>query len=152
LVPGESEEANGLLRHIGKIADVYATATIPKIAVFLREAYADAGSMIMGGPKSMGADLSYAWPIAQFAVEVSHQDYRKIYGKGIEENAYELYLDRSREKVDVFATAHTWTAQFVDEIILPRDSRKKIIEGLKVTRNKRKKLPSRAKCHGSPPT
>ena len=67
LVPGETEEARGLLRHVGKILDVYATTTVPKIGVVLREAYADAGSLIMSGLKGMGADLTYAWPIARFA-------------------------------------------------------------------------------------
>lgn len=152
LVPGESEEASGLLRHIGKITDVYATATVPKISVVLREAYADAGSMIMGCPKSMGADLVYAWPIARFAVEASETDYRRVYGKGIEEDAYEAYLNRSREKVDAFDTGLTWTAQVVDEIIRPKDTRRKIIEALEVTRNKREKLPRRAKMHTSAPT
>jgi acetyl-CoA carboxylase carboxyltransferase component len=152
VVPGESEEARGLLRHIGKIVDVYATATVPKISVVLREAYADAGSMIMGGLKSMGADLTYAWPISRFAVEASSLDYRQVYGKGIEEDAYEAYLNRSREKVDAFDVGLSWTAQVVDEIILPRDTRKKIIEALEVTRNKRQALPRRAKMHTSPPT
>jgi propionyl-CoA carboxylase beta chain len=151
VVPGEAEEARGLIRHVGKITDVYATATIPKISVVLREAYADAGSMIMGGLKGMGADLTYAWPIAQFAVETSQMDYREAYGKGIEEDAYEAYLNRSREKVDAFGTAHSWTAQIVDEIILPKDTRKKIIEALEITRKKNEKLPPRAKIHGSPP-
>ena len=152
LVPGESEEARGLLRHIGKIVDVYTTATVPKISVVLREAYADAGSMIMGVPKSMGADLVYAWPIARFAVEASEIDYRRVYGKGIEEDAYEAYLNRSREKVEAFDAGLTWTAQVVDEIIRPKDTRRKIIEALEVTRNKREKLPRRAKMHTSPPT
>jgi len=152
LVPGESEEVRGLLRHIGKIVDVYATATVPKISVVLREAYADAGSMIMGVLKSMGADLVYAWPIARFAVEASEMDYRQVYGKGIEEDAYEAYLNRSREKVEAFEVGLTWTAQVVDEIILPKDTRKKIIEALEVTRHKREKLPRRAKMHTSPPT
>jgi acetyl-CoA carboxylase carboxyltransferase component len=152
VVPGESEEARGLLRHIGKIVDVYATATVPKISVVLREAYADAGSMIMGGLKSMGADLTYAWPIARFAVEASSLDYRQIYGKGIEEDAYEAYLNRSREKVGAFDVGLSWTAQVVDEIILPKDTRKKIIEALEVTRSKRQALPRRAKLHTSPPT
>ncbi|MBU1904908.1 MAG: propionyl-CoA carboxylase, partial [Proteobacteria bacterium] len=151
VVPGESDEARGLIRHVGKIADVYATATVPKISVILREAYADAGSMIMGGLKSMGADLTYAWPIARFAVEASQIDYRQAYGKGIEEDAYTSYLDRSREKVDVFEAGRTWTAQVVDEIILPKDTRKKIIEALEITRNKEEKLPKRAKNHGTPP-
>lgn len=152
VVPAEAEEARGLLRHIGKIVDVYTTATIPKISVVLREAYVDAGSMIMGALKSMGADLTYTWPIARFAVEASELDYRRIYGKGIEDDAYEAYLNRSREKVDAFDVAYTWTAQVVDEIILPKDTRKKIIEALEVTRNKCEKLPRRAKIHTSAPT
>jgi acetyl-CoA carboxylase carboxyltransferase component len=151
VVPGESEEVKGLIRHMGKIVDVYATTTVPKICVVLREAYADAGSMVMGGLKSMGTDLTYAWPIARFAVEASNLDYAKIYGKGIEKDAYESYLNRSRETVDVFDTAHSWTAQMVDEIILPADTRKKIIEALELTRNKCENLPQRAKCHSTPP-
>ncbi len=151
-VPAEMEETRGLMRHMGKITDTYATATIPKISIILREAYADAGSMIMGGLKSMGTDLTYAWPIARFGVEASELDYRKIYGKGIEEDAFDSYLYRSREKVDVYDTAHSWTAQMVDEIILPAETRKKIIEALELTRNKEEKLPERAKIHGTSPT
>ncbi len=151
-VPAEMEETKGLMRHMGKITDTYATATIPKISIILREAYADAGSMIMGGLKSMGTDLTYAWPIARFGVEASELDYRKIYGKGIEEDAFDSYLYRSREKVDVYDTAHSWTAQMVDEIILPAETRKKIIEALELTRNKEEKLPERAKIHGTSPT
>jgi propionyl-CoA carboxylase beta chain len=108
--------------------------------------------MIMGALKSMGADLSFAWPIARFGVEASKLDYRQVYGKGIEEDAYEAYLNRSREKVDVFDVAHTWTAQIIDEIILPKDTRRRIIEALAVTRNKKEKLPERAKIHTAPPT
>ena len=152
VVPGEAEEARGLIRHVGKIADVYATTTVPKISIVLREAYADAGSMIMGGLKTMGADLVYAWPIARFAVEASQLDYRKVYGKGIEEDAYESYLNRSRETVDVFDVGHTWTSQVIDEIIVPKDTRKKIIEALQITRNKQERLPKRAKRHGTSPT
>ena len=152
VVPGESEEARGLLRHIGKIVDVYATTTVPKISVVIREAYADAGSMIMGALKSMGSDLVYSWPIARFAVEASVMDYHKVYGNGIEEDAYEAYLNRSREKIDAFDVGLTWTAQVVDEIILPRNTRKKIIEALRLTQDKSEILPRRAKMHTAPPT
>jgi acetyl-CoA carboxylase carboxyltransferase component len=152
LVPGEDQEAKGLLRHFGKILDVYATATIPKISVVLRESYADAGSLIMGGVKGMGVDLSYAWPIARFAVEASEVDYRRLYGKGIEDDAHEGYLDRAREKVDVFEVARSWTAQVVDEIIEPKETRKRIIDALELTRNKKEKLPKRAKMNGTGPT
>jgi propionyl-CoA carboxylase beta chain len=152
VVSGEEQEALGLLRHVGKILDAYATATIPKISVILREAYADAGSIIMGGSKGLGVDLCYAWPIARLAVEASTVDYRKGYGKGIEEDAYEGYLNRSREKLDVFAVARSWTAQIVDEVIEPQDTRKRIIEALDLTRNKQESLPKRAKRHGTGPT
>ncbi len=151
-VPGENQEARGLLRHIGKIVDAYATATVPKISIVLRQAFADAGGMIMGIPKSMGADLTYAWPTARFGVEASDLDYRKNYRLGIEEDAYESYLSRSREIVDVYGTALSWTAQMIDEIILPGETRKKIIEALALTKNKVEKLPARAKNHGTAPT
>jgi acetyl-CoA carboxylase carboxyltransferase component len=152
VVPGEEQEAKGLLRHFGKILDIYATATIPKISVVLRESYADAGSLIMGGVKGMGVDLSYAWPIARFAVEASEVDYRKLYGRGIGDDAHEGYLDRAREKVDVFEVARSWTAQVVDEIIEPKETRKIIINALELTRNKKEKLPKKAKMSGTGPT
>jgi propionyl-CoA carboxylase beta chain len=151
-VPGEEQEAIGLLRHFGKILDAYATATIPKISVVLRECYSDAGGMIMGGAKGMGVDFCYAWPIARFAVQASTLDLRAAYGKGVEEDAYEGYLNRSREKVDVFDVARGYSTQIVDEIIEPKDTRIKIIEALEITRNKQEKLPARAKMHGTPPT
>ena len=151
-IPGEDQEAKGLLRHFGRILDTYATATIPKISVVLRESYADAGSLIMGGVKGVGVDLSYAWPMARFAVEASEVDYRTVYGRGIEDDAHEGYLDRAREKVDVFEVARSWTAQVVDEIIEPKDTRKRIINALDLTRNKKEKLPKRAKMHGTGPT
>ena len=127
-LPGEAEESRGILRHLGKIIDVYATATIPKISVVLREAYGDAGSIIMGGARGMGVDLCYAWPISRFAVEASTLDYRKVYGKGVAADAHEGYLDRARERVDVFEVARSWTAQVVDEVIHPAQTRQKIIE------------------------
>lgn len=152
LVPGEAEEARGLLRHVGKLLDLYATTTIPKITVVLREAYADAGSLVMGGVKSMGTDLVYAWPIARFAVEASRLDYASLGQlKGLEEDLG-TYTQRSREKVDVFEVARSWSAQMVDEIIEPSLTRRKIIEALRITQGKREVLPPRAKSHGVSPT
>ncbi len=152
VVPGESEEARGLIRHVGKILDVYATTTVPKIGVVLREAYADAGSLIMSGLKGMGADLTYAWPIARFAVEASTLDYGPVLGDCLEPDAHEAYWKWSKEKVDAFEAAHSWTAQVVDEIVLPKDTRRKIIEALKITENKQEPLPPRKKRHGSAPS
>lgn len=151
-VAGERQEAQGLLRHTGKVLDVYATATIPKIAVVLRQAFADTGSIFLGGVKGMGTDLCYAWPLARFAVEAATLDYRDVYGRGIEADALTGYLGRAREKVDAFEVARSWSAQVVDEIIEPAQTRAKIIEALKLTQNKREVLPRRVKMHGTPPT
>ena len=98
LMPGESQEKLGLIRHLGKIADLYATATIPKIAVVLRRAYADAGGMILGCVKDMGVDLVYAWPTASFSVEASQMDYQDVFDCGMEADAYPGYLNRARDE------------------------------------------------------
>ncbi|SHJ92072.1 Acetyl-CoA carboxylase, carboxyltransferase component [Desulfatibacillum alkenivorans DSM 16219] len=152
VVPGEDEEVRGVLRHIGKVLDVYATATIPKIGVVLRQSYADAGSLFMSGLKGMGADITYAWPIAQFAVEASTMDYKEVLGDCIEEDVRETFWKYSREKVDAFDTAMSWSNQMVDEIILPKDTRKMIIEALTITEDKEETLPERRKRHGSAPS
>jgi len=152
IVPGEDQEVMGLLRHFGKILDLYATTTIPKISIILREAYGDAGSMIMGGVKGLGTDMCYAWPIAKLAIQASQLDIREAYGQGIEPDAYEGYLNRSREKVNVFDAAKSWTAQVVDEIIEPKDTRKSIIEALELTKEKKEEFLPRAKLHGTGPT
>ena len=98
------------------------------------------------------ADLTFALPIARFAVETSELDYREVYGRGIEEDAYQAYMDRSREKLDAFDAGYTFTAQMIDEIILPGDVRRKIVEALDISRGKVEELPERSKIHGAPPT
>ena len=152
MVPGEAEEARGLIRHMGKITDVYATATVPKIGVVLREAYADAGSMIMGGLKGMGADLTYAWPIARVRRGGVNAGLPKGPGRGHRRGCPRRLLEVPERKVDAFDAAHSWTAQIVDEIILPKDTRKKIIQALRLPENKEESLPPRKKMHGSAPT
>jgi len=151
-MPGDEEEEKGLLRHGGKIIHLYANATIPKISIILRQVYGDTGGIIMGGVKGMGVDLCYAWPIATIGISASKLDLRDAYGGGIEDDAYERYLNRSREQLNVFEVGKTWTAQVVDEVIDPKDTRKKIIQSLDLTKNKIEKLPIKAKPHGVPPT
>jgi propionyl-CoA carboxylase beta chain len=151
-LPDEKQEKEGLLRHLCKLTDVYATSSIPKISVVIRESYADAGGLAMGGLRGMGADICYAWPLARYAVEASNLDYSKIYNMGIEEGANEQYLNQAKEKIDAFETAESWTSQVLDEIIEPKDTRKMIINALELTKNKRVLFPERAKIHGTCPT
>ena len=152
IVPGEEEEIKGLLRHGAKLIHLYADSTIPKVSIILRQAYGDAWSIVMGGVKGMGVDLCYAWPIATIGINSSEMDLKEVYGGGIEENAYELCLNRSRKKLSVFDVAKTCTNQIVDEIIDPRDTRKIIIRALTLTKDKVEHFPKRSKSHGAPPS
>ena len=116
--------------------------------------YQERGLSRRGFLKGMAA-LGFSSSVAQAisdSVEASELDYREVYGKGIPADAYDLYLNRSREKVDVFDAAFSWSAQVVDEVIEPKDTRKKIIEGLNCARNRVEKRPARAKNHGASPT
>ena len=79
-------------------------------------------------------------------------DYREAFACPMENDAYPGYLNRAREAVDVFEAAGSWTAQVVDEIIHPKETRRRIIEALELTRNKKVTPPPRAKQHGTGPT
>ena len=155
-IPGEEEEEVGLLRHGGKIIDVYATVSIPKISVILRRAYGDASAFIMGVSKGMGADICYAFPNVEMAVEVSNMNIHEVYPDGgVEDDAYECYLNRPRERVSVFEVANTWSSNVIDEVIDPSETRRKIIEALEITKRKQETLPMfprTKKGHGAPPT
>ena len=151
-IPDEDEENRGLLRHGAKIIHLYANTSIPKISIIIRQSYADTGGIIMGGMKGMGVDICYSWPIAIIGIETSEIDLREAFDGGVEHDAYERYLNNSREKVNVFEVANTATAQVIDEVIFPYDTRKKIIEALKLCEGKEEIFPLRAKQHGAPPT
>jgi len=154
-IPGEEEEALGMLRHGGKIIEVYATVTIPKISVILRRAYGDAGAIIMGVSKDMGADFCFALPNVEMAVEISDMNIHEMYkDAGVEEDAYESYLNGPRQKVNVFDVANTWSNNVIDEIIDPSEIRKKLSEAIEITDNKEETLPmfpKSKKGHGAPP-
>ena len=65
-LPGQNQEHNGIIRHGAKLLFAYSEATVPKISLILRKAYG--GAYIAMNSKNMGADIVYAWPIAQVAV------------------------------------------------------------------------------------
>ena len=155
VVPGEEEEEIGLLRHGGKIIDTYATITIPKITVIIRQAYGDAGAIIMGVSKGMGVDFCYSWPNVVMAAEASTVKIHDLQENcDVDKDAYETYLKRPREKVDIFDVAYAWSANVVDEIIDPGETRLKIIEALDATAAKEEivpMFPEGKKDHGAPP-
>lgn len=153
---GDEWERPGVLRHQGKIIYTYSIATIPKITVIIRHAYFDSGAFIMGCNHGMGTDLIYAWPTTEGAVEAADPPIAHVFKDDIEEDAYEGYLKRSGQKLDAFDFATQFAAQVVDELIDPADTRIRIMEALKLTKDKVKigveKLPPKRKAHGTAPT
>lgn len=154
-VPGEDEEEKGLLRHGGKIIDVYANARNQKITVILRQAYGDCGAILMGVSKGMGADLCYAWPNVIMAVEASTENINEIYENAfVNDDTYETYLKIPKQKLSVFDVAKTWSSNVIDEVIDPSETRIKLIEALDATCEKQENLPmfpESKKRHGAPP-
>ncbi len=151
ILPSEEEEQLGAARHGAKIIHLYANCTIPKISVILRHSCGDAGSVVFGGVKGMGADLIYAWPIAKFSVSASTMDLTQEPTLGVKAEEYSSYVAAAREPIDVFDAAHTPTVQLLDEIIHPKDTRKCLIEALAILKDKTELLPEKAKSHGTPP-
>ena len=155
LVSGDELEREGILRHHGKLIYMYSIATIPKITIVLRRAYFDSGAYAMGCTHGMGADLVYAWPIAEFAIEAAKPDLMQVFQNEIPQSA-SGYLARARDKLDAFTVANQYAVEVLDNVIEPADTRIKIIEALKVTEKKVKfgseKIPRKRSFHGSPPT
>lgn len=150
-LPGEEEEQLGLLRHGAKMIHLYANCTIPKIAVILRQAYGDAGGIILGANKGMGVDMNFSWPNAEFGTSASMLNVGTIEGIGVSEDEVKRLTEKSHERIDAFEAAQAPTSQLVDEIIHPEQTRYRLSEALLLLRNKAEQLPEKAKKHGAPP-
>ena len=150
-LPGLNQERNGIIRHGAKILYAYSEATVPKISLVLRKAYG--GAYIAMNSKATGADIVYAWPIAQLAVMGAEGAVEIIYRKEIQ-NA-ENPVARRQELIDQY-NAYMMTPYiaakkgYVDEVILPEESRRKIADALRFLQGK-KGVASPARKHGNIP-
>jgi acetyl-CoA carboxylase carboxyltransferase component len=149
-MPGLNQEHGGIIRHGAKMLYAYAEATVPKITVITRKAYG--GAYIAMCSKHLRGDVNYAWPNAEIAVMGSEGAVNIVHRKEIasaedpEAKRAELVADY-REK---FANPYTAAARgYIDAVILPRETRARIIEALAVLENKRDGLPP--KKHGNIP-
>ena len=149
-LPGTAQEWGGIIRHGAKLLYAYAEATVPKITVITRKAYG--GAYCVMSSKHLRTDLNYAYPTAEIAVMgpegAVNVLYRRELAKADDPEA------ARREKVAEFREkfANPYVAVdrgFVDEVIEPRQTRRKIIAGLDMTRNKRDRNPP--KKHGNIP-
>ena len=149
-LPGVDQEHGGIIRHGAKLLYAYCEATVPRIQVITRKAYG--GAYVVMDSKSVGSDLSLAWPSAELAVMGPQGAVEIVYRRELEQAAdpdarrAEL-VDEYTEK---FANPYVAAERgYVDDVIDPADTRIKLIAGLEMLSSKREELPRRK--HGNIP-
>jgi len=149
-LPGTDQEWNGIISNGAKLLYAFSEATVPKITVITRKAYGGAYDVM--NSKHIGADMNYAWPGAEIAV-MGPKGAAEIIFKNEIKNAADPEA-KLNEKVSEYADkfAHPFRAAahgFIDEVILPADTRIRIIRSLNMLENKVVNNPR--KKHGNIP-
>jgi propionyl-CoA carboxylase beta chain len=149
-LPGTEQEFGGIIKHGAKLLYAYAEATVPKITLITRKAYG--GAYCVMASKHLRSDINYAYPTAEIAVmgpdgAVAIVFRGKLGGAG---NSVEEKNRLVQEYTDRFATPYKAAEMgYVDEVIMPDETRLKLIQALEMLKNKRDKLPP--KKHGNIP-
>ena len=149
-LPGTAQEYGGIIKHGAKLLFAFAEATVPKVTVITRKAYG--GAYCVMSSKHIRTDFNFAWPSAELAVMGPEGAVSILYKREIEKAA-DPTLARA-EKVaefrEKFANPYIAASRgFVDEIIRPRETRRRLIAALRNLENKRDKNPP--KKHGNIP-
>lgn len=143
-LPGKDQEHNGIIRHGAKIMYAFVEATVPKITLITRKAYG--GAYVVMSSKESGADLNLAYPNAEIAVMGAEGAVNILYRSSNDEERKEAIKEYSNLFSNPYRAAEKG---YIDEIILPADTRLKIIQGLEMTANKTESNPP--KKHGNSP-
>ncbi len=149
-LPGTDQEWHGIIINGAKLLYALCEATVPKITVITRKAYGGAYDVM--NSKHIGADLNYAWPTAEIAVMGAKGASEIIFKKEIMESDDHNAKIKEKEKeyIDKFANPYIAAARgFIDEVIMPEDTRIKLLKGFKMLENKVAKMPKRK--HGNIP-
>ncbi|HET6378055.1 MAG TPA: acyl-CoA carboxylase subunit beta [Methylocella sp.] len=145
-LPGTAQEYGGLIKHGAKLLYAYGEAAVPKVTVITRKAFGGAYDVMAS--KHLGADVNYAWPGAEIAVmgakaavEIIFRDEAGDPGK---------LAARTREYEERFLSPYVAAERgYIDDIILPRETRPRIARALALLRNKKQQNPW--KKHGNIP-
>jgi acetyl-CoA carboxylase carboxyltransferase component len=150
-LPGVDQEHRGIIRHGAKLLYAYCEATVPRIQVILRKAYG--GAYIVMDSRSIGADLSFAWPTneiavmgADAAVEVIH---RKQLAAAADPGALRARLAAEYSE-QLMHPYYATERGLVDDVIDPSETRSVIMRALEIMQEKRQEMAPRK--HGNPPT
>ncbi len=149
-LPGVDQEHGGIIRHGAKLLYAYCEATVPRISVITRKAYG--GAYVVMDSKSIGSDLTYAFPSAELAVMGAQGAVEIVHRRALQESDDPEAL--RAELVEEYEEEHLnpWEATnrgYIDAVIDPAETRSKLIAGMEVLRSKREELPNRK--HGNIP-
>lgn len=149
-LPGTAQEHNGIIRHGAKVLYAYSEATVPKITLIMRKAYG--GAYIAMNSKEMGADMVFAWPIAEIAVMGADGAVNIAFKRKIKASAdpEAMRAQCKKEYEERFLNPYVAASRgYVNEVIKPEESREKIKHALKMLRTKKAEQPQ--KKHGNIP-
>lgn len=149
-LPGTDQEWNAIITNGAKLLYAFCEATVPRVTVITRKAYGGAYDVM--NSKHIGCDMNFAWPTAEIAVMGAKGAAEIIFKKDIDKSTdpAQALIDKEKEYADIFANPYRAAERgFIDEVILPEETRKKLIKAFKMLENKVANLPR--KKHGNIP-
>ncbi|WP_026755869.1 acyl-CoA carboxylase subunit beta [Sediminibacter sp. Hel_I_10] len=149
-LPGTDQEWNGIIVHGAKLLYAFSEATVPRVTVITRKAYGGAYDVM--NSKHIGSDMNFAWPSAEIAVMGAKGAAEIIFKKEINqaEDKDAKWKEKETEYAELFANPYSAAERgFIDEVILPKDTRRKLIKAFSMLENKEVLRPERK--HGNIP-
>jgi propionyl-CoA carboxylase beta chain len=132
-MPGTKQEQGGLIKHGAKLLFAFAEATVPKVTVITRKAYG--GAFDVMSSKNIRGDINYAWPTAEIAVMGPKQAVEIIFRADLGDP--EKLAEREREYKEHFANPFVAASRgYVDDVIMPHGTRRRIIKALRSLKGK----------------
>lgn len=149
-LPGTDQEWNGIIVNGAKLLYAFSEATVPRVTVITRKAYGGAYDVM--NSKHIGSDMNYAWPSAEIAVMGAKGAAEIIFKNEIAkaDDKQAKWLEKEAEYAELFANPYSAAERgFIDEVILPNQTRKKLIKAFAMLENKEVNKPDRK--HGNIP-
>jgi acetyl-CoA carboxylase carboxyltransferase component len=149
-LPGKEQEYGGIIRHGAKLLYSFAEATVPRMTVITRKAYG--GAYVVMNSKHLRADVSFAWPTAEIAVMGAEGAVSIVFRKEIDkaDDPAAKRADLIDEYKRKFSTPYAAAERgFIDDVIEPAETRRRLIQSLRMLSTKRESIPARK--HGNIP-
>ena len=137
-LPGTAQEYGGLIKHGAKLLFAYGEATVPKVTIITRKAFGGAYDVMAS--KHLRGDINFAWPTAQIAVMGARGAVEIIFRSKLNDQA--KIADRTKEYEEAFLSPFVAAERgYIDEVIMPRTTRKRLSRALAMLRNKKLENP-----------